>query len=247
MARKAIRCRFCRNRFVPYRLAQTCDECRNAKPFCRCGCGLRVLSMVERKGGKIAKYLPSHNVNLYAIEKGEQLARGRDAYWKNLTKKERLEVKKRNSEKTKKVWASGAYDNQAKKLKDRWENLSAKEREVQVRAARSGARVKPNRAERRLNEILSNSFPGEFRMNVLGKVIVDGRVPDFVNVNGKKVLVELFGNYWHGEERRGHSEREEERERKSHFKKWGFKTAIVWERDLKDEKLVEKKVRAVLA
>lgn len=243
-------CRLCRKKFPLKGLRggqpKACDSCRNAKPFCACACGKRVLSIAEHQRPTIAKYLDDHEQRAHATEKGKAMARGRIRYWKNLTEEAREEVSKRQSRKTSRMWRGGVYANQARKLKDRWESLSAKERERHVRAARAGARVKPNRPEKKLEKILGRLFPGEFRMNVLGRVVIDGRVPDFVNVNGKKVLVELFGDYWHGEERRGHSEKEEERERKLHFKKWGFKTVIVWESELKNERLVRQRILAAL-
>lgn len=43
-----------------------------------------------------------------------------------------------------------------------------------------------------LEGLLDELFPGEFRFNN-GWFVLGGKVPDFVNVNGKKLLVEMFG------------------------------------------------------
>jgi len=53
-----------------------------------------------------------------------------------------------------------------------------------------------------------------------GDFIISGKCPDFINCNGKKAIIEVFGNYWH--------RRIEEIERKQLFGKYGFKTLILW-------------------
>jgi very-short-patch-repair endonuclease len=101
---------------------------------------------------------------------------------------------------------------------------------------------RPNKKEKLLNGILQEAFPGQFRLNVRGGVIINGKVPDFVNVNGRKVVIELFGNYWHGPGHTGRSEKAEEGRRKSVFKRYGFSTIVIWERELADVKCVTAKI-----
>jgi very-short-patch-repair endonuclease len=111
-------------------------------------------------------------------------------------------------------------------------------RDPNVRAALIAAmqrgRDKPNKPEEKLGRLLHKLFPGEFRLNVKQGMVIGGKVPDFVNVNGHKVLVELFGTYWHGPKRTGQSNQMAERSRKTLFKKWGFDTVVVWEHELKN-------------
>lgn len=58
--------------------------------------------------------------------------------------------------------------------------------------------------------------------------------PDFTEVNGKKICVEVFGDYWHSP-----LLNPELREnallgfRKNHFRKYGWTSIFIWERDLK--------------
>ncbi len=88
--------------------------------------------------------------------------------------------------------------------------------------------AKPNKAEKKLNKILQNILPNEYKLNVKGNVmILDGKVPDFVNVKGKKKIVELFGDYWH--------KGEDPQDRINKFKPFGWDTLVVWEKELKDE------------
>lgn len=91
----------------------------------------------------------------------------------------------------------------------------------------------PNNAENKLNEFLQETLPNEYKYVGTGEFILGGRCPDFLNINGKKKLIELFGIRWH--------KKEEEIERKEYFKRYGFDTLIIWEPELKDkEKLKEK-------
>jgi len=95
--------------------------------------------------------------------------------------------------------------------------------------------MKPNEAELQLGRVLDSLFPGEYRYVGDFSFWIDGKNPDFVNVNGKKKIVELFGDYWH--------KKEDEGRRVQHFKRFGFDTLIVWQSELGDiEKLKEKLV-----
>lgn len=119
-----------------------------------------------------------------------------------------------------------------------WSSLSSEQKSKRVRDLFKGPIAKPNRAELKLEGLLEKFFPREFKINVRKGLVIGGKIPDFVNVNGKKVLVELFGRYWH--------DPKEEASRKKTFSKWGFKTIVVWEEELKNPDLVIRKVREVL-
>jgi len=116
-------------------------------------------------------------------------------------------------------------------------------REKRIKNVLKASAIKPNQKERQLNSLLQQLLPGEYTLNVRGEVmILGGRIPDFVNINGKKRLIELFGNYWHSEEKTGRQGREEEAKRINHFKQFGWDTLIVWERELKDETSLKEKI-----
>jgi len=116
-------------------------------------------------------------------------------------------------------------------------------REKRIKNILKASAVRPNQKERQLNSLLQQLLPGEYTLNVRGEVmILGGRIPDFVNVNGKKRLIELFGNYWHSEEKTGRQGKEEEAKRINHFKQFGWDTLIVWERELKDETSLKEKI-----
>lgn len=95
--------------------------------------------------------------------------------------------------------------------------------------------LRPNKPERELNTLLQRNFPKQFRMNVKGQVRIDGKIPDFVNVNGHKAVIEMFGSFWHPPS--------DESKRKKIFKKWGFETLVVWEAELKNSKRLVSKIK----
>lgn len=92
----------------------------------------------------------------------------------------------------------------------------------------------PNKCEIRLNEILLKNFGKEWRYVGDGKVVINGKNPDFINVNGKKQIIELFGNYWH--------KGENPQNRINLFKEYGFDTLVIWENELANEKAIAKRV-----
>ena len=96
---------------------------------------------------------------------------------------------------------------------------------------RSGAR--PNKVETQLAALITESrLP--YRYVGDGQFILGGKCPDFLNVNGKKQVIELFGTYWH--------DVFDVAERTEHFRQYGFDTLVIWEDELKDPERVRAKV-----
>ena len=93
---------------------------------------------------------------------------------------------------------------------------------------------KPNKAELFLNSVLQRTFPNNWMYVGNGKFWIDGKNPDFVNINGRKQFIELLGNYWH--------RNDDPQCRIALFKKFGFDTLIIWEKELKDEKAIIEKI-----
>ena len=101
--------------------------------------------------------------------------------------------------------------------------------------------AKPNKVELKLNSILQNILPNEYALNVKSDImILGGKVPDFVNVNGQKKVIELFGEYWHTV--RADNYTKTEKGRIEYFKKLGWDTLIIWERELKDIGTLKQKI-----
>jgi len=97
--------------------------------------------------------------------------------------------------------------------------------------------AQPNVLERRVQKALNRWFPKEWRYN-RGAVVLGGFVPDFINVNGRKAVVEVFGDYWH---------RNDSAVRKRmHYRRLGYQCVIVWEKEFKkDPTILRDRVEAL--
>lgn len=113
-------------------------------------------------------------------------------------------------------------------------NIPSQKKEL-VRKICQAANKRPNKAELKLNRILQLSVPEEYTLNVRGDVLIlGGKVPDFVNVNGQKKLIEMNGDYWH--------KGEDPQIRINYFKQFGYNTLVVWEHELEDESSLAQKL-----
>jgi hypothetical protein len=103
--------------------------------------------------------------------------------------------------------------------------------------------AKPNKKELILLGILNGNFPNEFDYNGDARhgVVIDGKVPDYINIKGRKQVIELFGDWWHGKRRTGKEPSESEAKLKATYSKHGYDCLIIWEREIKDkEALIQK-------
>lgn len=127
-------------------------------------------------------------------------------------------------------------------LKDKWSDFEYRDRNI--RAIRAAQSVKPNKPETMMIGILNEIAPNEWKYVGDGQVVINGRIPDFININGKKQIIEVFGDYWHGERARCYEETEEGRIEL--FKLYGYSTLVVWESELKEPEQVKAKVEAFI-
>jgi hypothetical protein len=93
---------------------------------------------------------------------------------------------------------------------------------------------RPNNKEKCLDSILQKNFPNEWKYVGRGDFFLGGKNPDFMNVNGKKLLIEMYGDYFH----RG----ETGEDRIAHFRQFGFDTIVIWEHELRDENRVVNRI-----
>lgn len=103
----------------------------------------------------------------------------------------------------------------------------------------------PNKPEQKLNLILQSLFPNEWKFVGDGSFILGGKNPDFMNVNGQKKLIEMYGDYWHKKYTTRSQDYYIPEKRIELFKQFGFDTLIIWESELKSKdqsKLLEKLV-----
>lgn len=94
--------------------------------------------------------------------------------------------------------------------------------------------------EKKLQIILDKHFPDEFKYNgnLEQGVMLAGLVPDFINVNGKKQVIEVFGDYWHNLPNMPFYSTEYGR--KHIFSKLGYDCMVLWEHELVGNKCGEK-------
>ena len=83
--------------------------------------------------------------------------------------------------------------------------------------------------EIKLKNILNNLYPNEWEFVGDGKMVLGGKIPDFVNVNGNNQIIELYGRYWH--------RNDNPQDRIDLFQTFGYATMIVFDNELKDEQI----------
>jgi len=126
-------------------------------------------------------------------------------------------------------------------VKRKWQNIEY--RKKMIKSIMSGATTStPNKKEKQLLNILNNLFPNEYKFVGSGELIINGKVPDFVNTNGQKKIIELFGDYWHSEARVKKSKKKHEKERIDAFSPFGYQTLIIWEYELKNINVLTQKL-----
>lgn len=139
-----------------------------------------------------------------------------------------------------KVFSEEAKANIKEAQTKKWQNPEYKEK--QLKAIFAGLELRPTKPERKLRRGLNKLFPGEYKYVGDGTIFIGGKCPDFINVNGQKKIIELFGDYWHSEKATGIFIKEHEKQRIKHFAKYGFKILIVWECELQNIKRLKKKL-----
>jgi len=117
-------------------------------------------------------------------------------------------------------------------------------RENQLKSIFASRRIKPNKAERKLRNGLNRLFPKEYKYVGNGSVVIGYKNPDFININGQKKIIELNGDYWHSKKITGRTKVQEENQRINHFTKYGYKTLIVWESELRNIPKLKRKLKA---
>lgn len=123
--------------------------------------------------------------------------------------------KKRIRDANKKLWKDPAY------------------REKVIKEMIKSRKIRPNKLESTLYDILKRMLPNEYKYND-GWFILGGKVPDFPNVNGQKKLIEFYGDYWH--------RNDNPQDRIDYLKQFGYDTLIIWERELKDKVVLVNKI-----
>ena len=197
--------------------------------------------MAERKRGKpLSK---KHRERLSAVRRGRKLTtihRERIRLSKLGDKNPRGMLGTHHSKETiekmkathKELWRNSEYKKCRSKLQsEQWKDEEYKERRLQE--MHKGMFIQPNKPEQFLINICNkHNFPYKYVGN--GEFILAGKIPDFLNVNGQKKIIEVYGDYWH--------RNDDPQDRINLFKQYGFDTLVFWEHEVYDEDYVVKKI-----
>lgn len=157
----------------------------------------------------------------------------------------RAMMSKANSASAKKLWQSPKYRQHQMKAQIRsWQDPESVARRL------ASLKKRPTKPEQRLIDIFSRSLPqfkynGDFSLGVM----LGGLSPDFVNVDGKKQVIEFFGDYWHSPGIVGDDWRRGELGKVMIYNSLGWKCLVIWERELSqlsDNEVTEKVKRFFL-
>lgn len=100
---------------------------------------------------------------------------------------------------------------------------------------------KPTEPELQLRSVLDKHFPNEWKYVGNNQFGVEGKYPDFINVNSKKQVIEVFGMCWHDPFL--FPNRLTEEELIAHYENHGFGCLVFWEFDVYNEEEVVQRVR----
>ena len=139
------------------------------------------------------------------------------------------------------MWAKpGSRERQSMMAKSMYATPERKDK--QVKAMRQGAQIKPTKPEMQVEKILHELFPNQWKYVGDGEIIFGGKNPDFVNIKGKKQIIEMFGTYYHSKAHNGKCPLLHMLERKDGYAKFGQDTLIVWQHELENENAVRVKI-----
>ncbi len=213
---------------------------------CGCGCGLLVKF---GRVGKLNRFLNHHHLRTEESKrkKSKKMMGNKNALGYKHTKA----TKEYNSR-----WHKGKNHSKESKRKISGSKMGTKHSEETIQKIRESSKrlwadpvfhkkqqskmasgnglQRPNKPETQLLELLETLQPGDWKYVGDGSLIIAGKNPDFVNVNGKKLLMELFGDFWH--------RNDSPKKRAAIFKPFGFRTLVVWERELKNLSLLSNKI-----
>ena len=92
------------------------------------------------------------------------------------------------------------------------------------------------RPEKETDGIVQQLYPNEYKFNgnfELG-ISIGGKIPDFVNVNGKKKAIDVFGDWCHRDD--------DPQIRIDLFKEYGWDLLVIWQHELEDRDAVIQKI-----
>lgn len=137
----------------------------------------------------------------------------------SLSKGGKWHLGRKRSDKTKKRLSAS--------LKRHWDSLSPFEKEMHIKNIFAASRMPKSKFEVRIEILIKeNDLPYKFVGD--GKLIIDGKCPDFKHTK-KNILVEAYEERWKGGTKE--SSKKWKKNRKYFFKKRGYKTIFIHYKD----------------
>ena len=216
-------------------------------PLCKCGCGDVINIQRFHVSNGVPTYIPGHYRKNKIFTPRETrvcptcktlfecLVTSNQVFCRRIcivvTKETRQILSERNIGKKQSL---ETVKNRSIGMKRYWSDKEKKEKHI--KGIMKASQVSPNKQEIKLDEILSSLFPNQYKFVGDGEMIIGGKCPDFINVNGQKKVIELFGDFWHSKEVIGLPEEQHAKERIECFAQYGYQTLIIWEHELSDKR-----------
>lgn len=102
---------------------------------------------------------------------------------------------------------------------------------------------RPTKIEAKVNDILQKHFPNEWKYVGDGEVIIGTKCPDFININGEKKLLEVFGRVFHDPQKTFKKTipyHQTEIGTKEFYRNYGYETIVIWDNEINEEKIIQK-------
>lgn len=175
-------------------------------------------------------------------EERKEHGRKTHAWWHALTSEERVAFRVKMTFANLASYASGAHGSLSASMRRSWASLSSEERDERIRKIILGSQRRPTEPELDMWYWLGENKPGEWKYNgdCREGVVIGGRVPDFINVNGKKGTIEVFGSYHHDTFLFPHKETPDELI--AHYARYGFKCYVFWDYEVYDDDLLKERL-----
>lgn len=207
--------------------------------------------MVEKRKLWIAKHQEEHNKNLEIMrqkydkmcESNPELRHLSGFYSKKHSEQWKMNIsnnKIRSEKISKALKGKLKSDEHRRKIK---ENNCMKDPEIIKKVLRR-LQERPVQTEVKLNMILQKNFPNEWKYTGDGSFLIGYKNPDFVNINGKKMCIEIYYEYF--KKRDFGSTENYEKQRAEHFAKYGWKTIFIKSEELEKESILINKISGVL-
>lgn len=149
--------------------------------------------------------------------------------WKNPLKGKKIPSNSRRLKKDNPMWNPETARKTANTL-----SRKIRSGEISLIPALEGQERKPTRPESFLTELLKK-YELPFKYTGDGGFFIGHKNPDFVNVNGKNQVIELYGDYWH--------RNDNPQDKITAYKKNGYDCLVIWEHELKDELSIVETIR----